>query len=109
MDRKETWSKSLDWPFPGYKMEDINIIAHSDGGARWSKCSSAAWVVQGAIYSDGHWSHKVLSQGGVYLDTPVSSFSAECYALESCLDAMKKLLLEERSAHEPPWKRFRRK
>jgi hypothetical protein len=89
MEHKNTWSREAAWPFPGYSLEEVNVLAHSDGGTRHGQCSAAAWVVELGLFLEGRWIYKVLSMGGTFFQTPISSFSAELRALESCSQCVK--------------------
>ena len=46
MDRKESWNKICDWPFPGHGLQDCSFVVHSDGGTRWGTCSGSAFIVE---------------------------------------------------------------
>ena len=84
MDSARSWSKSFTWPFPGMSISDCNLAAWSDGGSRRYRCAASAWIVEVGAYEHGAWKFHPLAMGGAYFNTPISSFHAECLALEEC-------------------------
>ena len=55
MDRKESWSKDFEWPFPGMAPQDLNIMAHSDGGSRRGMCSATGHALVAARRGGRAW------------------------------------------------------
>ena len=92
MDIKESWSKTLEWPFEGCDLANCNIVVHSDGGTRARHCSAAAFVIEVGRIVEGRWCFKPLVLSGTYIEPPVSSFCAEVLALEESSLCLKHLL-----------------
>ena len=86
MDHKTSWSKLEDIRLPGH----FNLLMHSDGGTR-PTCSAVAWVVE-AIFFDAaaqEWKQMLVAMSTTFLETPISSFTAEALALYQCSDFVK--------------------
>ena len=81
MDTRASWSECLDWPFPGHRLSDCNVILHADGGTRSRQCSASAWVLDVGIFTSTGWKFEPLVFGGHFYDEPISSFTAEALAL----------------------------
>ena len=104
MNIRKSWFEVFDWPFEGHRVDECNLLVHSDGGTRCNRCSSAAWIVEVCVFQQGRWFRKPLAISGTYFDSPISSFTAECVALEECSIFIKQLL-ERGADHEPLGKR----
>ena len=59
-------------------------VMHCDGGTRAAKCSAAAWVLEAHVTTDHGYEVMLLARKGIYIASPVSSFTAELIALEDC-------------------------
>ena len=67
--------------------DQFHIIVHSDGGAR-ANCAAAAWIVEATSWQEdsGNWQVQTLSYSATYINTWVSSFTAEALALYQASD-----------------------
>ena len=94
MDVGESWSKALDWPFPGVPLPRCNIVAHSDGGLRRSSgVAASAWIVEVGMVDGGSWTYRPLAMGGTFVAAGLtSSFGAEAIALQECSLFLRKLI-----------------
>ena len=97
IDEGRTWSKALEWPFPGMSITDCNLVAHSDGGTRAGRCSGLAWIVEAGCRADDGWTFLPIAMGGTYVSTPILSFSAEALALQECTLFVQRLLSHKRA------------
>ena len=86
MDNGSSWSRFEDVVLPG----QYNLLMHSDGGSR-STCFAVAWVVE-AVFMDeqtGTWKQTLVAMSAAFLETPISSFTAEAFALYQCTTFVK--------------------
>ena len=80
-------------PFEDVRLEACNVRVNSDGGTRRHRCSGSAWVLEvGMLTENLEWLYKPIAMSGTYFPEPVSSFSAESWALEEATEFMKRLL-----------------
>ena len=105
MNVQGTWFKTFPWPFEHHGLSDVNILMHSDGGARRDRCSASAWIVEVGTLSDHGWTFKPLAMSGTYFSVPLSSFTVETLALEECAMFVKRLL--EKGIEQEPLGSFR--
>ena len=92
MDVGESWTKSLDWPFPGRTLRECNLVVHSDGGRRQGKCSASAWILEVGLLLNGDWCFRPLAMGGSSHPAEISSFAAEAVALEEATLFIKRIV-----------------
>jgi len=92
MDNGASWSKRFRWPFPGWRTEACNFVLHSDGGTRRAQCSASAWALDVGKFADGLWQFERLAMGGTFSATPISSFTAESFALAEGLQYLRSVL-----------------
>ena len=92
MDERRSFSDEYEWPFPGMALNRCNFIAHSDGGSRLD-CSASAWVIEVGVWVGAAWEYRVLARAGTFFERRISSFAAECIALEACVTRMKAFLV----------------
>ena len=81
MDSQKSWAECFEWPFPGRRLDECNVMIHSDGGTRRHASSASAWILQVGTLSGTNWEVKTLAMGGTYHEKPMSSFTAETLAL----------------------------
>ena len=80
MDHKRNFQETFLDEIP----REFHFIIHSDSGARHAdKCAAAAWVVE-MTYRDessGHWFVQPFAFSATYINSAISSFTAEALAL----------------------------
>ena len=84
MDRQESWEEIIP---PTIDVADANFVIHCDGGTRASKCSAAAWLLEAHVTSAAETQVFVLARSGIFFSEPLSSFTTELSAMESCIEA----------------------
>ena len=89
MDVRESWTRTLAWPFVNRSVEECNIVIHSDGGRSVGVSSSSAWILEVGSIQDGLWCYMPLAMGGTFHPEEVSSFAAEALALEEATAVLK--------------------
>ena len=85
MDLKESWEQLF---LPSENVTNHNFVMHCDGGTRAGKCSAAAWVLEAQSTTESGTEVLLLARKGIFIADPVSSFTAELLALESCTEAL---------------------
>merc|ERR1711884_306419 len=77
MDAGMSWSHSFQDAVDRLRHQPVSIVTFCDGGCRRGKCSGSAWAVTAGTLSGGTWTFSLVSAGGHFFDSPVSSFHAE--------------------------------
>ena len=98
MDVGTGWQRDVPPALSDFSVLEANFIVHSDGGTRAGSCSAAAWFAEAVVWRGGRRHLFPLRMCGVYIETPVSSFSAEALALEDAVNYLSQLLLLGRAA-----------
>lgn len=60
-------------------------MCHSDGGTRRDSCSAIGWFVEAIVVRDGLRHTFPVAMSGKFLSSPISSFTAECIALDEAI------------------------
>ena len=73
-----------------------NYTFHSDGGTRAEMCSGTGWTMDVCVTMPGRdaGTHRVAA-AATFLAQPISSFTAECIALDQATAAFHRFLLTE--------------
>ena len=77
-----------------FTVSDANLVCHSDGGTRAGSCSAAAWILE-AIGSRSGFTHThtfPIPSRGIFLEWPVSSFTAYAIALDGAVAHVSRLV-----------------
>jgi len=92
------YQKSLHETFSVVMPRNFNIIVHSDGGAR-TTCASAAWVAEITSWQaeTREWQVQTLAYSATYINSWVSSFTAETMALYQAVDFVSSFISKLRS------------
>ena len=106
MDTRSSWMTEVPPAIPDFTILDANIVCHSDGGTRAGSCSAAAWILEAIVSRDGFTHTFTIASRGIFLDSPVSSFTAEAIALDDAVAYVSRMVsgragLEKRARHTP--------
>eukprot|EP00959_Pyramimonas_sp_CCMP1952_P133467 2790858-Pyramimonas_sp.AAC.1 len=82
MHTRSTWMTEVPPAMPDFTIVDANLVCHSDGGTRAGSCSAAAWILEAIVSRNGFMHIFPIATRGIFLDCPVSSFTAETIALD---------------------------
>ena len=89
LNLRQSVHENFDLIFP----EGFNILVHSKGGAR-KDCSAAAWIVEITSWksSSETWEMQQVAYSAAYIDSWMSSFTAETMALHQATDFVHHLI-----------------
>ena len=89
MDIGEDWKSILDFPH-SLLGQRCNFLFHSDGGTRVGQCSGTGWILE-AFAPDRVLPYRVAA-AATFIACPISSFTAECLALDHATEAFDRFL-----------------
>ena len=87
MDAQSSWEEVYPPSDFALNLIHANFVMHCDGGTRASQCSAGAWVLEAHVDTEHGVEVIFLGRKGIYMASPISSFTAELIALESCATA----------------------
>ena len=85
MDTKRSWHQKFIDGSQGWEADEVNLVVYSDGGTRANSCSAGAWYIEAHFEKRGKPTVMPVAMAGTFLETPVSSFTAEIIGLDEAV------------------------